>query len=102
MSSTFLMKSRNTYTKIVKNLVAVRSLHVHEYISMELMNKYNIVTPKGYTASTPEEVESIFSNKMNKPGEPVKAVTLKSQVLSGGRGLGTFSNGFQGGVHMVE
>ena len=26
---------------------------------------------------------------------------IKAQVLSGGRGLGTFKNGFQGGVHMV-
>jgi succinyl-CoA synthetase beta subunit len=24
---------------------------------------------------------------------------VKAQVLSGGRGKGTFSNGFQGGVH---
>jgi succinyl-CoA synthetase beta subunit len=27
---------------------------------------------------------------------------LKAQVLSGGRGLGTFQNGFQGGVHIVS
>ena len=34
-------------------------------------------------------------------GEPLKDVVIKAQVLSGGRGLGTFKNGFQGGVHMV-
>jgi succinyl-CoA synthetase beta subunit len=28
-------------------------------------------------------------------------VVIKAQVLSGGRGLGTFKNGFRGGVHMV-
>lgn len=28
-------------------------------------------------------------------------VVIKAQVLSGGRGLGTFKNGFKGGVHMV-
>jgi acyl-CoA synthetase (NDP forming) len=38
---------------------AVRNLNVHEYISMEIMNKYQIATPKGYVASTPEEAESI-------------------------------------------
>ena len=27
---------------------------------------------------------------------------LKAQVLAGGRGLGTFKNGFRGGVHMVQ
>jgi len=30
-----------------------------------------------------------------------KDVVIKAQVLSGGRGLGTFKNGFKGGVHMV-
>lgn len=28
-------------------------------------------------------------------------VVIKSQVLAGGRGLGTFKNGFQGGVHIT-
>jgi succinyl-CoA synthetase beta subunit len=34
-------------------------------------------------------------------GEPLKDAVIKAQVLSGGRGLGTFKNGFKGGVHMV-
>jgi len=29
-------------------------------------------------------------------------VVLKSQILAGGRGLGTFKNGLKGGVHMVK
>lgn len=28
-------------------------------------------------------------------------MVIKAQVLSGGRGLGTFKNGFKGGVHMI-
>jgi succinyl-CoA synthetase beta subunit len=28
-------------------------------------------------------------------------VVIKAQVLAGGRGLGTFSNGFHGGVHVI-
>jgi len=28
-------------------------------------------------------------------------VVVKAQVLAGGRGLGTFTNGFSGGVHIV-
>lgn len=35
-------------------------------------------------------------------GTPRKDVVIKAQVLSGGRGLGRFKNGFQGGVHMVK
>ena len=34
-------------------------------------------------------------------GQPLKDAVIKAQVLSGGRGLGTFKNGFKGGVHMV-
>ena len=29
-------------------------------------------------------------------------VVIKSQILAGGRGLGTFKNGYQGGVHIVK
>ena len=29
-------------------------------------------------------------------------IVVKSQVLAGGRGLGTFKNGFKGGVHIVK
>lgn len=31
-----------------------------------------------------------------------KDAVIKAQVLSGGRGLGTFDNGFKGGVHMIS
>jgi succinyl-CoA synthetase beta subunit len=34
-------------------------------------------------------------------GAANKDVVIKAQVLSGGRGLGTFKNGFKGGVHFV-
>jgi succinyl-CoA synthetase beta subunit len=29
-------------------------------------------------------------------------VVIKAQILAGGRGLGTFTNGFQGGVHVIK
>lgn len=35
-------------------------------------------------------------------GQPFKDAVIKAQVLSGGRGLGTFKNGFKGGVHYVS
>jgi len=31
-----------------------------------------------------------------------KEVVVKSQVLVGGRGLGTFKNGFEGGLHIAK
>jgi hypothetical protein len=66
---------------------------------METMAKHGIAVPDGHVAKTPEEAEHIFTNKLS--GGSSKDVVIKAQVLSGGRGLGTFKNGFKGGVHMV-
>lgn len=62
------------------------------------MNKHGIAIPAGHVAKTPEESEHCFT-KLG--GGKDKDVVIKAQVLSGGRGLGTFKNGFKGGVHMV-
>lgn len=79
------------------SLGAIRNLNVHEHISMELFNENGIATPKGTVAVTPEEAEEAYKS-MGNPEELV----IKAQVLSGGRGLGTFKNGFKGGVHMIS
>ena len=47
-------------------LGAIRNLNVHEYISMDLMKSHGIGTPAGYVASSPEEAENIYLNKLNK------------------------------------
>jgi succinyl-CoA synthetase beta subunit len=77
-----------------KNIV--RALNVHEHQSLEIMKEHQVKTPEGYVASTPAEAEEVF-RRLNRP-----AAVIKAQVLSGGRGLGHFKNGFQGGVHVVE
>jgi succinyl-CoA synthetase beta subunit len=102
LSSTATSVSRMALRRTAAPAVgAVRNLNLHEYNSMELMKSHGIGIPAGYVASSPEEAENIFLNKLNKPGEPLKDAVIKAQVLSGGRGLGTFKNGFKGGVHMV-
>eukprot|EP00934_Nitzschia_sp_Nitz4_P005276 Nitzschia sp. Nitz4//scaffold141_size107518//20232//21819//NITZ4_004267-RA/size107518-augustus-gene-0.79-mRNA-1//1//CDS//3329536261//5266//frame0 len=80
---------------------AVRNLNIHEFESMELLKAHGVKTPAGYMATTAEEAEHHFMHSLNKAGEPLKDVVIKAQVLSGGRGLGTFKNGFKGGVHFV-
>jgi len=82
----------------VLSLGAVRHLNVHEHIGLELMNEHGIATPKGCVAFTPEEAKDAYINKMNNPSDLV----IKAQVLSGGRGLGSFKNGFKGGVHIIN
>ncbi|GAQ84569.1 ATP citrate lyase (ACL) family protein [Klebsormidium nitens] len=73
-----------------------RFLNVHEYQGADLMAKFGINVPKGIVASTLDEVDSAAKEL------PGSEVVVKSQVLAGGRGLGTFKNGFKGGVHIVK
>ena len=71
-------------------------MNIHEYQAKELLEKFGVATTRGRVASTPDEAEKIA-------GE-LGAATLvvKAQVHAGGRGKGTFKNGFKGGVHVVK
>eukprot|EP01097_Dermamoeba_algensis_P005700 TRINITY_DN360_c0_g1_i1.p1 TRINITY_DN360_c0_g1~~TRINITY_DN360_c0_g1_i1.p1 ORF type:complete len:284 (-),score=59.74 TRINITY_DN360_c0_g1_i1:729-1580(-) len=73
-----------------------RKLHLHEYQGKELMNKFGVNTEKFGAASSPAEAEQI-ARKLN-----VSEYIVKAQVFAGGRGLGTFTNGFKGGVHTAK
>lgn len=75
------------------NLQPKRFLNIHEYQSLELFKKYDIPAPNGGVATTAEEAEQVATTLSSTD------FVVKAQVLSGGRGKGTFSNGFQGGVH---
>jgi len=66
---------------------------------MELMRKFDIPVPRGSVATTPEEAEEVHRSHL--AGGEKADVVIKAQILAGGRGLGTFVNGFQGGVHVV-
>ena len=75
-----------------------RSLNVHEYVGIEVMRERGIATPAGFVANSPEEAREIYESGKLGAGNP--DVVMKAQVLAGGRGKGTFKNGFKGGVHM--
>jgi len=68
-------------------------LNIHEYQARELFEKYGVATSKGRVASSPEEAGEIARGIQGK-------VVVKAQIHAGGRGKGTFKNGFQGGVHL--
>ncbi|GJS54397.1 succinate--CoA ligase [ADP-forming] subunit beta, mitochondrial [Tanacetum coccineum] len=76
----------------------LRRLNIHEYQGAELMGKYGINVPKGVAVSSIEEVRKAIQT--NFPNE--KELVVKSQILAGGRGLGKFTSGLQGGVHIVK
>jgi succinyl-CoA synthetase beta subunit len=77
-------------------VVQKRYLNIHEYQSSALMEKMGVNVPEGYPASSVAEAVAAA----NKIGD--NEVVIKSQVLAGGRGLGTFTNGLKGGVHVIH
>lgn len=72
-----------------------RFLSIHEYQSMELLNKYDIPTPRSIPAKTPQEAAEAAKQFPN-------GFVIKAQVLAGGRGKGHFDSGLQGGVHLIK
>src|SRR5271165_4284338 len=71
-------------------------MNIHEYQARELFEKYGVAAPGGKVATTPEEAEAIAKQL------GVKEIVVKAQIHAGGRGKGTFKNGFKGGVHVCS
>jgi succinyl-CoA synthetase beta subunit len=71
-------------------------MNVHEYQAKELLEKFGVATPRGKVASTPEEAETIARNL------GVNNLVVKAQIHAGGRGKGTFKNGYKGGVQLCK
>ena len=76
-------------------LPARRALSIHEYRSAQLLQSYGIGVPHGEVAHSAREAEEVATRL---GGDDV---VIKAQVLAGGRGKGTFDNGFKGGVRIV-
>lgn len=70
-------------------------MNIHEYQARELFAKFGVATQPGSVASTPDEAEAVASKLGGK-------IVVKAQIHAGGRGKGTFKNGFKGGVHLCD
>ncbi|KAG6381402.1 succinyl-CoA synthetase beta chain SSC-beta [Boletus reticuloceps] len=81
---------------LARNASQRRFLSIHEYQSVNLLNAYGIPTPKSIGAKSPDEAFKVAENF------GADKLVIKAQVLAGGRGKGTFDNGFKGGVHTVD
>ena len=66
----------------------------HEYQGKKLFERFNVATPRGAPAETPEEAERVAA------GLNTSNLVVKAQFHAGGRGKGTFTNGFKGGVKL--
>jgi succinyl-CoA synthetase beta subunit len=67
-------------------------MNIHEYQAKALFEKFGVPVPKGAPATSTEEFITALS------GLPEGPTMVKSQIHAGGRGKGTFTDGYKGGV----
>jgi succinyl-CoA synthetase beta subunit len=71
-------------------------MNIHEYQAKSLFEKYGVPVPKGAAAKTAEEFDTALASLPEGP------TMVKSQIHAGGRGKGTFTNGYKGGVKFCK
>ena len=69
-------------------------MNIHEYQAKELLQKFDVATTRGRVATTLDEAEQIARELGDID------IVVKAQIHAGGRGKGSFKNGFKGGVHV--
>jgi succinyl-CoA synthetase beta subunit len=69
-------------------------MNIHEYQAKELLQKFAVATTRGRVATTLDEAEQIARELGDID------IVVKAQIHAGGRGKGSFKNGFKGGVHV--
>jgi len=71
-------------------------MNIHEYQAKALLEKYGVAVPKGVAARSAADFEPALAQF------PEGLVVVKCQIHAGGRGKGTFIDGFQGGVKIAK
>lgn len=71
-------------------------MNIHEYQAKALFEKYGMAVPKGAAAKSSAEFDTALASLPEGP------TMVKSQIHAGGRGKGTFTNGFKGGVKFCK
>jgi succinyl-CoA synthetase beta subunit len=71
-------------------------MNIHEYQAKELFEKFGVATTRGGMASSPDEAERVARSL------GTNNLVVKAQIHAGGRGKGTFTSGFKGGVHLCK
>src|SRR6266700_3204906 len=74
-------------------------MNIHEYHAKQLLTQYGVAVPDGDVCQTPEAAKTV-AEKLFAAGS--KVVVIKAQIHAGGRGKGTFKNGFKGGVKLCK
>ncbi len=71
-------------------------MNIHEYQAKSVFAKYGVPVAKGVAVTSADEFDQALSQIEG------DVVVVKSQIHAGGRGKGTFTDGFQGGVKVAK
>ncbi len=74
-------------------------MNIHEYQARQLLAQYGVSLPPA-EVFTEAEAARQFAAQLFAKGEPL--AVIKAQIHAGGRGKGTFKNGFKGGVKLCK
>ena len=72
-------------------------MNIHEYQAKQLFADAGVAVPQGTVAQSVEDFDQALATLPSG-----NAIVVKAQIHAGGRGKGTFKDGFQGGVHVVS
>jgi succinyl-CoA synthetase beta subunit len=71
------------------------TVKVHEYQAKEILARYGVAVPRGTVAMSADHAYQAAK-------EIGGTVVVKAQIHAGGRGKGTFTTGFKGGVKLAQ
>ena len=74
-------------------------MNLHEYQARHLLAKAGVALPAGDVCDQPEAAKKLAEQLL---ANGARLIAVKSQVHAGGRGKGTFKNGFKGGVKLCR
>jgi succinyl-CoA synthetase beta subunit len=73
------------------------SMNIHEYQAKQLFAEAGVTVPNGTISQSADTFDHALSSLPEG-----KAIVVKAQIHAGGRGKGTFKDGYKGGVHIVS
>ena len=80
----------------IKKLTETR-MNIHEYQAKALLDQYQVPVPKGISANDEASIDSAIAEL-----DPNSLIVVKAQIHAGGRGKGTFTDGYKGGVQLCD
>jgi len=74
-------------------------MNIHEYQARQLLAQNGVVVPPGEVCASAAAAQQAAEQIL---AQGHKRIVIKAQIHAGGRGKGTFKNGFQGGVKLCQ